>query len=337
MRLVNAMNDWKALLAGASALALLAACGNGVEETDATPTEPVDAASSIVAPAPDQPASETPREDIPPFGEPPVWTVADADTTVHLFGTVHILKPETEWKTPSLETVLGDLDALYFEADVASDAATAEMARLVPQLGVFQDGTKLSDLLEPEELREVEEAAELIGLPFVAIEPMKPWLATVQMSVLALQRQGYAADSGVETVLTAEAETRGIPLRFLETASEQLNFFADLPLDDQVDFLVTSAIQIEDDPNMLDALVEEWAEGDVDDLAAMMAEPDVMGSAEVYDVLIVERNENWARQVKALLEGEEGTFMMAVGAAHLAGDDSVVEMLRADGLEVTGP
>ncbi|MEL6957039.1 MAG: TraB/GumN family protein, partial [Pseudomonadota bacterium] len=114
-------------------------------------------------------------------------------------------------------------------------------------------------------------------------------------------------------------------------------FFADLPLDDQVDFLVTSSVQIEDDPNMLDELVEEWAEGDVDDLAAMMAEPDVMGSAEVYDVLIVERNQNWTEQIKALMDAEEGIFMMAVGAAHLAGEDSVVEMLRADGLEVDGP
>ncbi|MEL6664399.1 MAG: TraB/GumN family protein, partial [Pseudomonadota bacterium] len=324
------------LVAGASALVLLAAC-NGADQSETAPaSEPgtsggqTDATTTGTAAAPE-------REDIPPFGEPPVWSVSDADTTVHLFGTVHILKPETEWKTDTLDTVLGEIDALYFEADVTSPQAAAEMARLVPQLGTFQDGTKLTDLLEPDELKEVEEAAALLGLPMAAIEPMKPWLATVQMSVLALQQQGYAADSGVETVLTGEANDRGIPLRYLESAAEQLNFFADLPLDDQVDFLVTSSVQIEDDPNMLDELVEEWAEGDVDDLAAMMAEPDVMGSAEVYDVLIVERNQNWTEQIKALLDAEEGTFMMAVGAAHLAGEDSVVEMLRSDGLEVDGP
>jgi len=189
-------------LLAASAFAWLAACGGGEHGqsdqpgmADEEPRTPAISEGTDTSTA----NTEGEREDLPPFGEPPIWTVADADTTVHLFGTVHILKPETEWKTSSLQTVLGELDALYFEADVASEEAATEMARLVPQLGVFQDGTKLSDLLEPEELREVEEAAELIGLPFVAIEPMKPWLATVQMSVLALQRQGYAADSGVET------------------------------------------------------------------------------------------------------------------------------------------
>lgn len=320
-------------LVGVAALALLGACGTPASDT----TQPTDAGTTTAP----EPTAERPvepaREDLPPVGEPPIWTLSDADTTVHLFGTVHILKPETEWKTSTLETVLGEIDALYFEADVASPEAAAEMARLVPQLGVFTDGTKLSDLLDPEELREVEEAATLIGLPMAAIEPMKPWLATVQMSVLALQKQGYAADSGVETVLTSEALDRGIPLRFLESAAEQLNFFADLPIDDQVEFLVTSSIQIEDDPNLLDTLVEEWAEGDVDDLAAILAEPDMMGSDGVYDVLIVERNQNWVSQIKSLMEAEAGTFLMAVGAAHLAGDDSVVEMLRAEGIAVSGP
>ncbi|MEM1105565.1 MAG: TraB/GumN family protein [Pseudomonadota bacterium] len=321
------MVEFTRALLGGCLLAALAACGSdGATATTEPNTEP--SSEGATAPA---------REDLPPFGEPPIWTVADEDTAVHMFGTVHILKPETEWKTPALEALLGEIDALYFEADVASPEAAARMAGLVPRLGVFQDGTKLTDLLDASQLKEVEEAAALIGLPMAAIEPIKPWLATVQMSVLALQQQGYAADSGVESVLTVEAEAQGIPLRFLESAEQQLNFFADLPLDDQVDFLVTSAIQIEDDPTMLDTMVEEWAEGDVDDLAAMMAEPDVMGSQEVYDVLIVERNQDWTAQIEALLEAEAGTFLIAVGAAHLAGDDSVVEMLRAAGYTVEGP
>lgn len=317
-------------MAGAAAFALLAACNSSespvVPETDAAVVEPATSAEATDV-----------REDIPPLGEPALWTVMDEDTTVHMFGTVHILRPETEWKTDALRAVLDEVDALYFEADVTSPEAAAEMASLVPRLGVFTDGTRLSDLLDEEQAREVQETADIIGVPMSAIEPMKPWLATVQMSVLALEKQGYDAGSGVEMVLGEYAEDNNIPTRYLETAAQQLGFFADLPMDDQIDFLVTSAIQIEDEPNMLDELVSEWAEGDVDDLAAMMAEPDVMGSDMVYDVLIVERNANWTEQVKALMEAEAGTFMLAVGAAHLAGEDSVVEMLRADGYEVSGP
>ncbi|MCI4645535.1 MAG: TraB/GumN family protein [Hyphomonadaceae bacterium] len=304
-----------------------------------------DASVPVSEPAPEAPVSspstQTPdmseRVDLPPYGEPPVWSLSDEDTTVYLFGTVHILKPETAWQTQALLEALEGADAIYFEADVASEDATANMARLVPQLGMMPSGEKLSDLLDADELKEVEEAAALVGVPVAALDPMKPWLATVQMSVMALQKQGYSPDSGVETVLTDLAEAEGLELRFLESAEEQLRFFADLPMEDQVEFLVVSAQQIEDDPTMLDELVEEWAEGDVDDLAHLMAEPDVMGSEAVYDSLIVTRNANWTGQIKDLMAAEAGSFVIAVGAAHLAGEDSVIAMLRADGLEVEGP
>lgn len=332
------------LLAGALALAL-AAC-QPTDTSDAPePTAPQagagasgeGAAADGAAPGAAADADEAGFVDLPPLGAPAIWTLADEDTTIHFFGTVHILKPDLDWRTEELDAVLGAADALYLEADVTSPEAQATMARLVPQLGVFTDGSKLSDHLSQEEAREVRETAELIGVPMSALEPMKPWLATVQMSYLALQKQGYDEGAGVEMVLKELAEAQDLPMRFLETGEQQLGFFADLPMDDQVDFLVASAIQIEEQPDMLDTLVADWAEGDIDDLARMLAEPDVMGSSAVYDVLIVERNRNWAEAVETLLEEEEGTFLIAVGAAHLAGEDSVVEMLRADGYEVDGP
>lgn len=313
-------------LAGGLLLAL-AACQPASTPEEATTPAPTAASE----------AASTPVTGPAPLGVPALWRVADEDTVLHLFGTVHILRPETEWRSEAFEGVFEAADAVYFEADVLSDEAQLQMAALLPQLGVFNDGTRLSDLLEPEEAREVREALEIVGVPQAAIEPLKPWLATVQLSVLALQQQGYEPDSGVESVLTADALEAGKELRFLETGEQQLRFFADMPLEDQVDFLVASAEQIEDDPELLDRLVAEWAEGDVTAIGTIMAEPDAMGSELVYDVLIVERNANWTRAIETLMAEEAGTFLMAVGAGHLAGEDSVVEMLRARGYEVTGP
>ncbi|MEM0986289.1 MAG: TraB/GumN family protein [Pseudomonadota bacterium] len=270
-------------------------------------------------------------------GAPAIWRVSDEDTTVHLFGTIHILRPETEWKTPAFEQIIETVDAIYFEADVTSLDAQQSMARLVPQLGVYTDGTKLTDVLSDADEKEVKEAADLIGVPMAAMEPMKPWLATVQLSMLALQKQGYDAESGVEVVIGDAAADSDIALRYLETGEQQLRFFADAPIDDQVDFLVASAEQIENDPQLLDRLVAEWAEGDVDAIAEIMANPDIMGSRKIYDTLIVERNLNWTEQITDLMEAEAGAFLIAVGAGHLAGEDSVVEMLRRQGFTVEGP
>ena len=333
------------VLAGALGALLLAAC------------EPVDTPGTGegAAPAPSEATisqgQEAPRvdraeagapdrgrvEDGDGSGAPALWTLSDEDTVVHLFGTVHILKPGTEWRTPQFDAIFETADAIYFEADVSSPEAATAMARLVPQLGIFTDGTRLSDILDEEEEREVREAVEHIGVPMSAVEPMKPWLATVQLSVQALVKQGYKPDSGVETVLTRAATQSGKPMRFLETGEQQLRFFADMSQEDQVEFLVASAVQIEENPELLDTLVTEWTQGDVRAIGEIMAKPEVMGSQHVYDVLIVERNANWTEQIDTLMEEEGGTFLIAVGAGHLAGADSVVEMLRTKGYEVAGP
>lgn len=311
---------------------LLTACGAPDASAPVNATPPAEPQDASV-----EPEQADSRLDLPPLGAPALWTVSDEDTTVHLFGTVHILKPETEWRTAELDAALAAADAIYFEADVSSQQAQAEMVRVVSQRGVFTDGTKLSDLLDEEEKRELAEAAEIVGVPISAMEPMQPWFATVQLSALALQAQGYDPMSGVEMILTGLANERGLEQRFFETAEEQINFFADMDRDAQVDFLIASAIQIEEDPELLDELVVEWAEGDIDDLSALVTAPDAMGSQEVYDVLIVQRNANWTREIRSLMENEAGTFLIAVGAAHLAGEDSVVAMLRTEGYEVTGP
>jgi len=82
---------------------------------------------------------------------------------------------------------------------------------------------------------------------------------------------------------------------------------------------------------MLDELVADWAEGDVQGIADLIADEDMMGDGVVYDVLLVKRNRIWTKTIDQLLEDEAGTFMIAVGAAHLAGPDSVIVMLQAAG------
>lgn len=312
-----------------SVTALLASLVLAAGCSDSTPTPP--------PPSAPEPAVVETETTPPPAGAPALWTVADEDTTVHLFGTIHILRPETEWRTEAIDAVLETADAIYFEADVTSPEAQQAMARLVPQLGIYTDGTKLSDVLGDADEREVKEATDLIGVPMTAMEPMKPWLATVQLSMLALQKQGYDPASGVEIVLTEAARDAETPLRFLESGEQQLRFFADASMADQIDYLVATAEQIEKDPGLLDRLVAEWAEGDVAAIASIMADPEVMGSDGIYETMIVSRNRDWTRQITALMAAEPGVFLIAVGAGHLAGEDSVVEMLRAEGFTVEGP
>ena len=183
----------------------------------------------------------------------------------------------------------------------------------------------------------IEAALDSVGLPLDAVNAFKPWLAAVNLSTMKLQADGYQADAGVETLLDAEARAAGKRFAFLEDISDQAEAFDGLSEDAQIDFLYQTALLIEDSPRMLDLLVAEWADGDMDGIATLVASPDASGLGdEAYEAILVRRNARWVPQIEAMLD-RPGQIFIAVGAGHLAGPDSVITMLRQRGHTVEGP
>ena len=218
-------------------------------------------------------------------GHPAVWTLADEDTTIYLLGTVHILRPDTNWQSAEITNALASADTVVFEADVSSPAAQQELARLVLSEGLFTDGRTLSDVLSERQEMKLAKVLKTMDLPYSSIQPMRPWFAALTMSNVAMVKGGFDPESGVELVLTEQANKSGKSLDFLETAKDQILILSGLPDDAQVDFLMSSADSLGDTPEMLDVLVSEWADGDVAGLGVLMSDPDTMGSEIVYEAL----------------------------------------------------
>ena len=269
-------------------------------------------------------------------GSPAMWTLSDEDTTIHLFGTVHILRPDVEWRTPELDEALDEAGTLVLEIDMESEAGQRAVARDFIQKGLYGDGRTLSREISESDLAVLNTALEPLGIPVAALDPMEPWMVAVNLSVLQLQQDGFDPQAGIEQVLIAEAREDEMDFRFLETADVQANIFDTLPEDVQEEFLYETALTLGDSSKMLDQVVEEWADGDVTGLGVLVANPDTGGGEGMYDALFVDRNRNWVPKIEALLE-EPGTFFVAVGAGHLAGPDSVITMLREEGHEIEGP
>lgn len=269
-------------------------------------------------------------------GTPAVWVVSDEDTTLYIMGTVHLLRPGLEWRSDEINAAMEAADTLVFEADVSSPEAGAEMMKFVRDKGLFANGGQLTNLLDDAEKLELQAALDYVGLPLGAVQNMRPWFAAINLSVMQMQKDGFDPGSGVEQVLMAEGREDGKDFAYLETVDEQLGRLASLPDDVQVDFLISSAESIDEGADMLDTLVDEWADGDVNGLGVLLANPEMMGSDAIYDALLKDRNEIWAPKIAAMLDAP-GTRLIAVGAGHLAGDDSVIAILREQGLEVTGP
>lgn len=265
-------------------------------------------------------------------GDPQIWKMSDEDTDVYLFGTVHLLPEGVNWKSNELTAILNNMDTLYIEADIESPGAQQAMAASVMQHGMFTDGKTLSGVLG-DNAAVVEKAAGEFGIPFAQIQTLKPWMVGLQMTQMKMMQDGFSPDMGVEANFTGVAKNRGVPIKFLETAADQISAISGGSMEEQVEGLVFQAQHMDKTEEVLDLLVNEWADGDVKGLEIIAANPEAMGSEGMYDRLLVVRNQNWIPKIEAIL-AEPGTKLVAVGAGHLAGEHSVVKLLEANGLKV---
>lgn len=259
---------------------------------------------------------------------PALWVVKDADTTIYLFGTVHVLKPGLSWFDEAVKQAFDSSDQLMLEMVMPEDQS--EMVATMLPLAIDQSGKTLSSRLNPDERKTYEAAMVSVGLPAAQFDRFEPWFPAMTLSVLPLTKLGYDPEQGAEKQLTRFAKSAGKPIAGLETISEQLGFFDTLPDVQQVAFLNSVVKDLDKLGPQLDKMVVLWAKGDPDGLATAMNES-LAATPGLARTLLWDRNARWANQISARLE-QPGTVFIAVGAGHLAGERSVQEYLKARGL-----
>jgi len=277
--------------------------------------------------AQDEIAPEVSEETATESGSPALWKVADEDTTIYLFGTVHALPEDVEWSTPMLENALAESDSIVTEIKMGPEIGQ-EMQTLVMTMGVLPKGTTLRSLLSEGQKASFEEAMGKLSVPPAAFDQFEPWYAGMMMSMLPLLQQGYSPDAGVEKVLLTKAGEKD--QQALETIEFQISVFDELPQESQIGFLIDAANGIDEIKPMLDKMVAEWVEGDADALAKLMNEG--LTDPAVAESLVYMRNRNWADWIDTRLD-IPGTVFIAVGAGHLAGDKSVQDYLAEREIE----
>src|ERR1700761_3868686 len=135
--------------------------------------------------------------------EPALWKVQGAHATVYLFGTVHVLKSTTQWRSPKIQAAFDASGTLWEEVPDADDTAAAQA--LIMQYGV-DPAHPLSSQLDAAGKAKLTAAETAYGLPDAGIEMLRPWLAAVTFSTLPVIKAGYDPKSGVDLVLKSMAD-----------------------------------------------------------------------------------------------------------------------------------
>jgi uncharacterized protein YbaP (TraB family) len=260
---------------------------------------------------------------------PALWKVSDEDTTIYLFGTIHLLPQGKVWLDGPIAQALEKSDELVTEIP-ETDVGETQGALL--RRGILPSGQSLRDMMSEQERAKFEAAMAGFKLPAGAFDRFKPWYAGVVLATLPLARDGYDVSNGVEAALSNRNKALGHPRSGLETLDFQLSLFDTFPLMVQKRYLFEVIDALPTLDGDVKKIIDEWGKGDPAKLAELMnADED---DPAMVATLLTDRNRTWASWIKARL-AKPGTVFIAVGAGHLGGKGSVQDQLAAAGIATT--
>lgn len=277
-----------------------------------------------------------------PFPEGILWRAEKSGSTVTVVGTVHLpdprLAPIVEQVKPALEAS----DLLIIEASADDEAGMQALAANKPELFFITEGPTLIDLLSPDEWQQANARLKELGIPGFFAAKFKPWYLSMALAVppcaMSVLQSG---EKGLDRQLELLAKDAGIPIATLDDTEAVLRLFADEPIDVQLDGLRVSLETQADGNASTSTLMEAYFDGRIRESwefgRILIGQSSIENGEEMFEevnqTVLIGRNANWETQFPALLESKNA--MIAVGAAHLSGEDGVLRALERLGYEVS--
>lgn len=269
--------------------------------------------------------------DGPTKGAPALWHVSGRQGEAWLFGSIHALPSDMKWISPRMTTAMDASDRLVLEVVGLEDSTS--ITRTFQQLGNSAGQPPLSERLPPE-LREAGETLRIKSqLGPARFDTLESWAAALSLAGAATANLAMLREAGVERVLANRYRTRDKPVIGLETPARQFTYFDQLAEDDQRIMLASVIADADNAPQAYRDMVTAWLAGDSEQLAEA-ANRGLLQRPQIREQILLRRNRDWAEQISDMLDLGSKPFI-AVGAAHLAGPDSVQALLQARGFTVT--
>lgn len=262
-----------------------------------------------------------------------LWAVKGTHNTVYLLGSIHVLRPGDGGLPAAAEAAYADAEQLVMEIDM-DDPASADPVELLGAMertALLPQGTSLRDVLG-DDYASVEGRARQAGVDLAVLDRFAPWLVAVTLMQVELARRGFAPELGIEHSLANRAGEDGKAIAGLETAEQQFAAMGGLPLGQQKRFLMMTLEESAQIDAQLDELLGAWRRGDTEALARLLS-AEFEEFPELYRPLTVDRNRAWLDRIEGLLDDRDD-YLVVVGALHLVGRHSVVDLLGQRGYEV---
>lgn len=259
-----------------------------------------------------------------------MWLIEGEKNRVYLLGSVHLLRKQDHPLPAVLDAAYADAEALVMELDL-DDIDPLALQAETNRLGMLRDGTTLQDSLGAKKFAIASAAAQELEIPLDLLAQTEPWFAAITVEQLVLMRIGFNPLYGIEMHMAMKASQDAKPITGLETVDEQLAFLDGLSPDAQGDLLLQTLAEGRNAEEEMGRLVDAWRRGDTRFLEQNML-AQMQESEELYDAIVVRRNEAWLDDIVALLDDDDD-YLVIVGTLHLIGPDGVPALLEKQGIE----
>ena len=265
------------------------------------------------------------------WGDPAAWHVSGEDSEIWLLGSIHYLRQQDYPLPPLIDDLYRQADTLVMELDL-DDLDLQAMQSSFMKAGMLSASMTLQTVLGAETYRLTETRAADLGLPLIMLQHLEPWLVALTLMDLGMSRLGYQADQGIEQYLLRRSLADGKEILGLESLADQIGIFDTLSWADQEALLLQTLTDLQAPDAEMAGLLNAWRSGSLNELANELS-ADFDEFPELGAALIGERNKRWAVRLEELLEGN-GRYLVVVGALHLVGENSVIELLSARGHDI---
>jgi uncharacterized protein YbaP (TraB family) len=265
------------------------------------------------------------------WAESSVWVVRTPTSAVYLAGSCHVLRASDYPLPPEFEAAYRECGKIVFETPPA-DMKKPEVETKLMQMMIYEDGRTLKQHLTPQAYAKVEAFCKSRGYPLEQLQSFRPWMLSMTLLILEMQRLGLQPAEGVDEFFDQKARRDGKAVEGLETVDEQIGFLTLLDQGMDNEQVVHTISELEQLSVKLSTLVDAWKKGDEQAVAELVLQ-EFKDQPKLYRALIVDRNQKWLKKIEGYLN-QPGREMVIVGVAHLAGRDGLLESLRKLGYKV---
>ena len=266
--------------------------------------------------------------------KPLLWKVSDANNSLYLLGSFHMLKTTDYPLAKSTDMAFDDAEQLYFELS-PEEMNNPALGQKMAQAAMRTDGKTLQQSLSAETWKKFEVSAAKNNLPAANFQGFEPWFVALILSVTEMQKVGLNPALGLDKHFMDRAAKAGKPAKGLETGASQIAIFDNMGVKQQEQFLLDALDESADMKKKIDELHSTWRNADDKALFNIMAKEMNQKYPELYQTINLDRNKAWLPKLEAMLkDNDKDDVMVVVGSLHLVGDDGVVKMLKTKGFKV---